>query len=264
MSTTATSSHRDYRQVMACRYCGGDFYASESGSRRLCAACNLLYKWCPYCKQVRARDEFSKNRALRDGLAVHCTACRKVYSIASAIFWGVPDGSDAEPVAACEPGDGAGAAAAAACAAARAAARRAALWRASRSAARWARNRVAISEATSPRATPASRIPRSEWRTVAGLALGCGPAIASRDAESPADAPEVVIPATTAAGTATATPAIATVILESFLLCVNRLRFFGVAQALITFGRAHCALGSHPGALPADDTTPGRGRGAQM
>jgi len=64
---------------MACRYCGGDFYASESGSRRLCTACNLLYKWCPYCKQVRARDEFSKNRALRDGLAVHCTACRKVY-----------------------------------------------------------------------------------------------------------------------------------------------------------------------------------------
>ena len=79
MSTTATGCrHRDYRQVMACRYCGGDFYASESGSRRLCAACNLLYKWCPYCKQVRARDEFSKNRALRDGLAVHCTACRKV------------------------------------------------------------------------------------------------------------------------------------------------------------------------------------------
>jgi len=64
---------------MACRYCCGDFYASESGSRRLCTACNLLYKWCPYCKQVRARDEFSKNRALRDGLAVHCTACRKVY-----------------------------------------------------------------------------------------------------------------------------------------------------------------------------------------
>jgi hypothetical protein len=61
---------------------------------------------------------------------------------------------------------------------------------------------------------------------VAGLAPGCDLAIASREAEPPADAPEVVIPAITAAGTATATPAFATVVLDSLRLCVNRLRFF--------------------------------------
>jgi hypothetical protein len=63
------------------------------------------------------------------------------------------------------------------------------------------------------------RILASGW-AVAVLA----PANASLAVESPADAPDAVKPAAIAAGTITVTPAIATVILDNFRLCMNGLR----------------------------------------
>jgi hypothetical protein len=106
---------------------------------------------------------------------------------------------------------------------------------------------------------------------MAGLALDCGPARASKVAESPADAPEVVIPATTAAGTATATATFATAALDSLMFCVdssrfcvNRLRFFLCrADTNYLCSGTLCAR-LPPGALPADDKTPGQGRGADV
>src|SRR5215831_421706 len=139
--------------------------------------------------------------------------------MAAAICCGLPDGCGTEPEEACELGDGAGVAAAAACCARPSAARFAA-WRfaARLAAARSARTRLTASLATSWRTAPISCILASGW-AVAVLA----PAIASIDGECPADAPETVKPAATAAGTITATPAVATVILYNFRVCVSGL-----------------------------------------
>ena len=143
----------------------------------------------------------------------------------SAIFWGFPDGCGAEAVVPAELGDGDGEGVAAARAAARSAASLAARRSARRSAARSARTRLTLSVATSRRAAPVSLTPLSRCAPVA-MVPGRAPSIASNDDEFPASGPEAVIPATTAMGTMTPTPAIATVILDNLRLCRIRLRFF--------------------------------------
>src|SRR5438309_10431597 len=143
----------------------------------------------------------------------------------SAIFWGFADGRGAEPVVPAELGDGDGEGVTAARAAARAAASLAARRSARRSAARSARTLRTPSLATSWRAAPVSRSPVSRCAPVASVP-GCAPSIASNDDEFPASVPEAVIPATTATGTITPTPAIARVILDNVRLCRIRLRFF--------------------------------------
>jgi hypothetical protein len=176
--------------------------------------------------------------------------------MAAAIFWGLPDGCCAEPVPAAElgDGDGDGVAAAAARSAASLAARRAER----RSAARSARTRLTPSLATSRRATPISGIPVPGCAE-ATLAAGCDPAMSSSGDELPAVAPEVVSPATTAAGTITVTPATATVILDNLRLCVNRLRFFLCrADTNNLWSGALCAR-LHPGHC-RPMTRPGQGQ----
>src|SRR5262249_34284624 len=145
-------------------------------------------------------------------------------SMAAATCCGFPEGCGAEPPEFCGFGDGAGVAAAAP---GRCARRSAARWAAGRPAARlaarWAarsaRARRTSSLAPSRRAASIRGIPASGC---AGAVLA--PAIASIEDEFPADAPDVVKPATTAAGTITVTPAIATVILDNLPLCVKGLR----------------------------------------
>src|SRR6266702_595051 len=160
----------------------------------------------------------------------------------SAIFWGFPDGRGAEAVVPAELGDGDGVAAAAACAAARSAASLAAR----RSAARSARTLLTPSAATSRRAAPVSRTPVSRCAPVA-LVPGCALSIASNDDEFPASTPEAVIPATTATGMMTPTPAITTVILDNLRLCRIRLRFFLCrADTNYLWSGALCAR-LHPG-----------------
>jgi hypothetical protein len=102
--------------------------------------------------------------------------------------------------------------------------------------------------ATSRRAAPVRRIPASGWE-VAILA----PAIARVGDELPADAPEAVKPAAIAAGTIMVTPAIATVILDNFRLCVNGLRcnLWRADTNHLWSGAFGARL--HPEALPAGD-----------
>jgi hypothetical protein len=176
--------------------------------------------------------------------------------MAEAICWGLPEGCGAESDGACELGDGAGVAAAAARCARSAAARRAAARFAARRAAaclaaRSARSRRTSSAASALRAASGGRILSSEW-VFAVLA----PAIASIDdditagADFPADAPEAVKPAATAAGTITVTPAMATVILENFRLSVTGLRCnLWRAGTNHLWSGALCAS-APPGALP--------------
>ena len=85
---------------------------------------------------------------------------------------------------------------------------------------------------------------------------GVGVAFSTAGAKVSWTAPTPVSGVTITGYTATATPAVATVILDSLRLCVNRMRFFLCrADTNNLWSGALCAR-LPPGALPADDKRP--------